>query len=60
METFNWKVGAIVLALFIASACLRAIATDDTEPDCGGHYIWYLMIWVVVVVESIVLWCVAG
>ena len=60
MEIFNWKVGAIELALFGAAALLRAITTDNTEPDCGRHYIWYLVVWVLVVVESIVLWCMAG
>lgn len=60
MEIFNEQVGAVIIALLIAVAILRAIATDNTEPGETWHYAWYLAVWICVVVESLTLWCVAG
>lgn len=53
----NWKVGAIMLALFGTSFGLRAIYTDKTSVDEKNHYIWYFAIWAVVVLESMAIWC---
>ena len=56
----NRRIAGAILLLFITSAALRAVVTDDTEPGMGGHYAWYWLVWLCAVVETVILWCVAG
>lgn len=51
MAGINWYVAAVIFVLVGLVFCLLAMMTDDSEPWNNLHFVWYLALMGVIILE---------